>query len=230
VGDRVSLDTPTGTLDLPIVGVVDDYRSEKGTIFMDRALYKQHWNDNAVDFIDVDLRPGADPNTVKQSIENLTAGNEQAFVYTNVEFKHWVSGLVDQFFSLDYMQLVVAVLVAMIGIVNTLVISVSERRREIGIVRAIGALRSQVRKMVLLEAVVISVIGVIVGTLAGVLDTVFMAHTQSVILVGYAIPFYFPWSLILLTLPVVIAASLVAGWWPARRAVRMQVIEAIGGE
>jgi len=230
VGDTVSLESPTGTLVLPIVGVVDDYRSEKGTIFMDRALYKQHWSDSAVDFIDVDLKPGTDPATVKQAIENITAGNEQAFVYTNVEFKHWVSGLVDQFFSLDYMQLVVAVLVAMIGIVNTLVISVSERRREIGIARAIGALRSQVRKMVLLEAVAISIIGVIVGTLAGILDTVFMARTQSVILVGYSIPFYFPWSLILLTLPVVIAASLMAGWWPARHACRMQVIEAIGGE
>jgi ABC-type antimicrobial peptide transport system permease subunit len=84
--------------------------------------------------------------------------------------------------------------------------------------------------MVLLEAVAISIIGVIVGTLAGILDTVFMARTQSVILVGYSIPFYFPWSLILLTLPVVIAASLMAGWWPARHACRMQVIEAIGGE
>ena len=230
VGDRLQIDTPTGPLVLPIVGVVDDYRSEKGTIFMERALYKARWKDDAVDFIDVDIVAGADPATVKQAIEQITAGNMQAFVYTNVEFKHWVSGLVDQFFSLDYMQLIVAVLVAMIGIVNTLIISVSERRREIGIVRAIGAMRSQVRKMVLLEAVAISVIGVIVGTFAGVLDTLFMTHTQSVIAEGFTVPFFFPWSLILLTLPVVIAASLAAGWWPARNAVRMQVIEAIGGE
>jgi putative ABC transport system permease protein len=230
VGDRVSLDTPTGPLVLPIVGVVDDYRSEKGTIFMDRALYKDRWKDDAVDFVDVDVKPGADIATIKQAIEQLTSGNVQAFVYTNVEFRHWVSGLVDQFFSLDYMQLIVAVLVAMIGIVNTLIISVSERRREIGIVRAIGALRSQVRKMVLLEAVAISVIGMIVGTFAGILDTVFMGHTQSVIAAGYSVPFSFPWSLTLMTLPVVVAASVIAGWWPARRAVRMQVIEAIGGE
>jgi putative ABC transport system permease protein len=230
VGDRLDLDTPTGPIELPIIGVVDDYRSEKGTIFMDRALYKDRWKDDAVDFVPVDLVPGANPDTVKQAIEKLTAGNMQAFVYTNLEFKHWVSGLVDQFFSLQYMQLVVAVLVAMIGIVNTLIISVSERRREIGIVRAIGALRAQVRKMVLLEAVAISVIGVIVGAFAGVLDTLFMTHTQSIIAEGFTVPFFFPWSLILLTLPIVIAASLAAGWWPARNAVRMQVIEAIGGE
>src|SRR5580658_630915 len=230
VGDRLTLDTPTGPLVLPIVGIVDDYRSEKGTIFMDRALYKARWKDDGVDFVDVDVKPGADIASIKQSIEQLTAGNVQAFVYTNVEFRHWVSGLVDQFFSLDYMQLIVAVLVAMIGIVNTLIISVSERRREIGIVRAIGALRRQVRKMVLLEAVAISLIGMIVGTFAGILDTVFQDRTQSVIAAGYTVPFAFPWSLILWTLPVVVAASVIAGWWPARRAVRMQVIEAIGGE
>jgi putative ABC transport system permease protein len=230
VGDRLELNTPTGPLDLPIVGTVDDYRSEKGTIFMDRALYKARWKDDAVDFVDVDIVPGTDPAAVKQGIEGLTAGNMQAFVYTNLEFKRWVRGLVDQFFSLQYMQLVVAVLVAMIGIVNTLIISVSERRREIGIVRAIGALRAQVRKMVLLEAVAISVIGVIIGTIAGVLDTLFMTHTQSIIAEGFTVPFSFPWSLILVTLPIVVAAALAAGWWPARRAVRMQVIEAIGGE
>ena len=230
VGDPLQIDTPTGSLTLPIVGVVDDYRSEKGTIFMDRALYKARWNDDAVDFVDIDLNPGADPAAVKQAILQITSGNMQAFVYTNVEFKRWVSGLVDQFFSLEYMQLVVAVLVSMIGIVNTLIISVSERRREIGIVRAIGALRAQVRKMVLLEAVAISIIGVLAGTLAGVLDTLFMTHTQSVMAVGYSVPFYFPWDLILYTLPIVVLASVAAGWWPARRAVSMQVIEAIGGE
>ena len=58
VGDNVHLDTPTGPLDLPIVGMVEDYRSDKGTIFMDRALYKRYWKDDAVDFVDITLKPG----------------------------------------------------------------------------------------------------------------------------------------------------------------------------
>ncbi len=108
---------------------------------MDRALYKKYWGDDAVDFIDIDLNPGVDQLAMKHDIERLTAGSFHAFVYTNAEFKRWISGLVDQFFTLNYMQLVVAVLIAILGIVNTLLISVSERRREIGIVRAIGGLR-----------------------------------------------------------------------------------------
>jgi putative ABC transport system permease protein len=230
IGSRLTLETPTGALELPILGFLDDYRSEKGTIFMDRALYKKYWADDAVDFIDVDLKSGADQLAMKHEIERLTAGSFHAFVYTNAEFKRWISSLVDQFFTLNYMQLVVAVLIAILGIVNTLLISVSERRREIGIVRAIGGLRSQIRKLVLLEAVAVAVVGVIVGSVAGILNTFFMSHTVSVVLAGYSVPFYFPWEFVLLSVPVVTAVSLAAGWWPARNAARMQVIEAIGYE
>jgi putative ABC transport system permease protein len=107
---------------------------------------------------------------------------------------------------------------------------VAERRRELGIVRAIGGLRTQVRNLVLLEAVAISVVGVLAGALAGLFDTAFMSHTVSVVLAGYSIPFYFPWTMVLSSLPLVIAVSLIAGWWPAHNAVRMDVIEAIGYE
>jgi putative ABC transport system permease protein len=230
VGHRLTLESPTGPLERPILGFLDDYRSEKGTIFMDRALYKKYWGDDAVDFIDVDLNPGVDQQAMKQQIERLTGGSFHAFVYTNAEFKRWISSLVDQFFTLNYMQLVVAVIIAILGIVNTLLISVSERRREIGIVRAIGGLRSQIRKLVLLEAVAVAIVGVIVGSLAGMLNTVFMSHTVSIVLAGYSVPFYFPWEFVLLSVPVVTAVSLVAGWWPARKAACMQVIEAIGYE
>ena len=109
VGNRLTLESPTGALERPILGFLDDYRSEKGTIFMDRALYKKYWADDAVDFIDVDLNPGVDQLAMKQEIERLTAGSFHAFVYTNAEFKRWISSLVDQFFTLNYMQLVVAV-------------------------------------------------------------------------------------------------------------------------
>jgi putative ABC transport system permease protein len=128
------------------------------------------------------------------------------------------------------MQLIVAALVAIVGIINTLAISVSERRREFGIVRAVGGLRSQVRKLVLLEAVAISVVGVLVGALAALFDIQFTSHTVSMMLAGYTVPFQFPWSLVLWTLPAVVVTSVLAGWFPARRAMRMQVVEAIGHE
>jgi putative ABC transport system permease protein len=230
VGNVVHLDTPTGALELPIVGIVDDYRSDKGTIFMERAVYKQYWKDDAVDFVDISLKPGQDPVAVKHKIEQMTAGEEHALVYTNAEFRDWIGSLVDAFFVMNYMQLVVAVFVAVMGIANTLVISVAERKREFGIVRAIGGYKTQVKKMVLLEALAISVVGVMVAAVAALFNIQFMSHTVSTVLAGYEVPFYFPWLLILETLPAVVAISLLAGWAPARHAMQAPVIEAIGYE
>jgi putative ABC transport system permease protein len=230
IGDRVHLDTPTGPLDLPIVSLAADYRSEKGTIFMDREVYKRYWKDDAVDFVDISLKPGQDPVAMKHKIEQMTAGSEHAIVYTNAEFRDWIGTLVDSFFLLNYMQLVVAVLVAIMGIANTLIISVAERKREFGIVRAIGGYRAQIRKMVLLEALAISVVGVMVAAAAALFNIQFMSHTVSTVLAGYEVPFYFPWLLILESLPAVIAVSLLAAWAPARRAMQAPVIEAIGYE
>jgi putative ABC transport system permease protein len=230
VGDRVHLDTPTGPLDLPILGMVEDYRSDKGSILMDRAVYKRYWKDDAVDFVDVTLKTGQDPIQVKHEIERLTATSEHALVYTNVEFRNWIDSLVDKFFVLNYMQLVVAVIVAVVGIANTLIISVAERKREFGIIRAIGGYRAQIRKMVLLEAFSISVVGVIVGAVAALFNIQFLSRTVSTVLAGYDVPFYFPWLLILESFPAVVAVSLMAGWAPARQAMQSPVIEAIGYE
>ena len=230
VGQILRLETPSGPFERPVVGFVDDYRSDKGTIFMDRALYKKYWNDDSVDFVDVTVKPGADIPTVKHEIESMLAGQQHAFVYTNGEFKSWVFGLVNQFFMLNYIQLVVAVLVAMLGMINTLIISVAERHREIGIIRALGAYRSQVRKMVLLEAIAISLIGWLAGALAGALSTYFMVRTVGMSLAGYDVPFQYPWMMVFIALPCVVIISLLAGWFPARHAVLVPVAEAIAYE
>jgi putative ABC transport system permease protein len=230
VGNELTLQSPTGELRRPVVGIVDDFRSEKGSVFMDRALYKKYWQDNGVDFFDIALKADADRDAAKKDIVRITSGTVHAFVYTNAEFRKWISGLVDQFFVMNYMQLVVAVLVSMLGIVNTLIISISERKREIGIIRALGGYRSQIRKLVLLEAVSISLVGVFTGALAAILSTHFMVHTVSMVLAGYSVPFYFPWRMILLSVPIVVVGSLLAAWWPAEHAVNRQVIEAIGYE
>jgi putative ABC transport system permease protein len=230
VGDTIQLDTPTGPFQQPIIGIIEDYSSEKGTILMDRALYKRYWRDSAVDFIDLNLKPGVDRVALRSQIQRRLAGRYRAFVYTNAEYKQWINKLIDQFFTLNNMQLFVAVLVAAIGIVNTLIISVMERKREIGVIRAIGGLRGQIRKMVLLEAVAIAVVGVGTGALKGLFDAYFLTKTASAAIVGYTIPFTYPVLMIVQSVPIVIVVALLAAWWPAARAAKQPIVEAIGYE
>ncbi|MBK9315260.1 MAG: ABC transporter permease [Acidobacteria bacterium] len=230
VGDSIRLETPTEPFERPIVGLLEDYTSEKGSIFMDRALYIKFWNDNAVDMIEVNLKPGVDAGTVKREIERLVKGEHRAFVYTNSEYKRWVMNLIDGFFVLNYMQMAIAIIIASLGIINCLLISVSERKRELGVLRAIGGLRSQIGRMIMLEAACIAIVGLVVGALAGILNTYFMVRTAATMIGGFIIPFRFPFEMVLIVLPVVLVISLAAAWWPARKAVRMPVIEAIGYE
>jgi putative ABC transport system permease protein len=230
VGDIFRVETPKGTLERPILGIIEDYSSEKGTFFLDRSLYKEYWQDSSIDFLDVNLKPGVDPVAFKSQLQRITAGEQRAFVYTNKEYRQHIMNLIDGFFLLNYMQMVIAIFVAAIGIFNTLVISVSERKREIGVLRAIGGMRGQIRKMVILEAVAIAIIGTATGILAGAFNTYFLVRTAAMIIGGYVMPFNFPLTLILVTLPIVIAVAIIAAWWPARSAVNLKVVEAIGYE
>lgn len=230
VGDQLRLQTPTQPFDVPIVGVIEDYTSEKGAVFIDRELYKRYWNDAAVDIIEVNLLPGANLAAFKEQVQRVVRGEHRAFVYTNAEYKRWIMELINGFFVLNYMQMVIAILIAVLGIINALLISVAERKRELGVLRAIGGLRSQIRKMILLEAAALAIVGVLIGALAGVLNTYFLVRTAASMIGGFTIPFRFPFWLVLVVLPFALLIALAAAWWPARKAVNLSVIEAIGYE
>ncbi len=230
VGDPVKLTTPTEPLERPIVGIIEDYTSEKGTIFLERELYKRYWRDTAIDIIDVNLNPGVDHAVFKANLQRALKGEQRAFIYTQEEWRKWIMQLLDGFFVMTYMQMLVAIFTAALGIVNALIISTAERKRELGVIRALGGLRGQVRKLILLEAVAIALIGLVAGVIAGAFNTYFLVRTAASMIGGFTIPFVFPWGLILISLPIILLISLAAAWWPARRTMNLKVVEAIGYE
>lgn len=230
MGDRIKLDTPTGPIDLPVAGMLDYFRSEKGTIFLDRSVYRKYWNDTDVDYIFINLKTGTDTQQFKQNALAAIATEKNAFIYTHNEFKQWVGTVIDQFFALMYLQMVVAIFVAALGLVNTMIISVDERKREIGIFRAIGGLRRQVVKMVLLEAVAISLIGMIAGAITGVFNAYFLVNTAAKVVAGFTIHLVFPYWMVLTAIPFVIAVAVASALMPAIKAARLRVVEAIGYE
>lgn len=230
MGDVLTIRSPSGDLKLPVVGMLDYYRSENGTIFIDRELYKRYWNDTDVDYVFIDLKPGVDRQAFKAKIEAAIAGTQRAFIYTHEEYKAWVTRLIDQFFMLMYIQMLVAILVAAIGLINTMLISVSERKRELGIFRAIGGLRRQIVKMVLLEALAISMIGFVTGAVTGWMNSYFLVRTASKVVAGFSLPLLYPYWLMLAAIPMVVVVALLSAWLPARNAARLEVAEAIGYE
>ncbi len=230
VGDELTLPAPTAPFTRRIAALVEDYTSEKGAVFIERDVYKKYWGDAAIDIMDINLKPGYDRNEFKGRLQKALKGEQRAFIYTRQEWRDFIMKLLDVFFAMTNMQILISVFTATIGIINTLIISTSERQRELGMLRAIGAERGQIRKMILLEAVAIALIGLFTGVIAGAFNTYFLVRVASVMMGGFTVPFAMPWQWIAWALPCSIVIAIGAAWWPARKAYHLKVVEAIGYE
>ena len=160
----------TALIRLPIVGIVVDYSDQQGTILMDRSLFQRYWHDDSVNVFRVYLKPGAPVPDVRQRILERYAGQRQVFVLTNGELKSYILKITDQWFGLTSVQIAVAVLVAILGIVNTLTVSITDRRRELGVLQAVGGLHGQIRRTIWIEALSIGVLGLVLGFALGAVN------------------------------------------------------------
>ena len=157
LGEVLEIPAPYGLIRLPIVGIIVDYSDQQGAILMDRSLFIKYWHDDSVRDFRVYLTPGATVSDVRQRILERYAGQRQVFVLTNGELKSYILKITDQWFGLTSVQIAVAVLVAILGIVNTLTVSITDRRRELGVLQAVGALHGQIRRTIWIEALSVGV-------------------------------------------------------------------------
>jgi putative ABC transport system permease protein len=229
-GDRIALDTPTGRHEFEVIGVQVDYHSDNGSMVLDRQVYKQLWKDDRVDTFDVTLAPGADPHAVREAIQRRFADQRNIFVLTNQEMRGEILRITGQFWALTYVQVLVATLVAVLGILNSLIISITERQREIGILRALGGERRRVRQAILLEAVCVGCVAAILGTAVGSTMGYYMVGTVGTSITGWVFPYQFPVGVALALFPGVLGISLLAAWYPSSLALKTSVVEALAYE
>ncbi len=227
VGEQVELVTPSGVVRIPIVAVVRDYSSDQGTVSLDRAHFLRLWKDDRVDIFDVSVAPGADVGQVRDAIRGKLAGKFPALVSTRQEFTAEIRKAIDAFYALTRITVVLALLVAFLGIVTALLISVAERTREIGILKALGALRAQLGRSIVVEALLLALTGLILALPAGNLFALFMEGTIAEFFTGWRMPHHYPWDILaqlFIALPLI---SAFAAWVPARQAGRLKITEAI---
>ncbi len=225
-GELVELPTPNGLLRLPVVGITRDFTDQQGSILIDRSVFRRWWNDDTVNTIRVYVRPGASPADVRQRILERFAGHRRLLVLSNREVREHILRITDQWFGMTYNQIAVAVLVAILGIVNTLIVSITDRRRELGVLQAVGGLRRQIRHTVWMEALGIGVIGLILGLAVGAIN-LFYTLELSRLMAGLRLDYVFPVAVALFLVPVILAAAWVAALAPAESAVRGSLVEAL---
>jgi putative ABC transport system permease protein len=227
LGDMLEIPSPDGVLHLPVVGIIRDYSDQQGSLLMDRAFYVQHWHDDSVNMFRLYLRKGAEASQVKHTILASLSDRRRVFVLGNADLRKYVLDIADQWFGLTYIQIAVAVLVAILGIVNTLTVSITDRRRELGVLRAIGGMRSQIRRTIWLEAVSIGAVGLILGLALGAASLYFGLEISQRDVLGLHLSYEFPFRIAGLLLPVIIGAALLSALGPAESAVRGSLVEAL---
>jgi putative ABC transport system permease protein len=227
MGTVIELPTPSGLLKLPVVGIIRDYSDLQGSLVIDRSVYRNWWKDDTVNIARVYVKPGNDVATVHQHVVDALAGHGRLLVLTNREVREWIMKILNQWFAMTYNQIVVAVLVAILGIVNTLTVSITDRRRELGVMQAVGGLRNQVRKTVWLEALSIGLIGLVLGTSLGAINLYYSLGMFKRDLGGIALDYIFPTGFMALMVPTIMAAAFVAALGPAEGAVRGSLVEAL---
>jgi putative ABC transport system permease protein len=227
LGEILEIASPTGVLRLPIVGILKDFSNQLGTIFIERALYRRMWKDDSLDVFRIYLAPGAAAADVKTRILEGFARERRLFVLSNKEVRTYVFKVTDQWFGLTYLQLFVAVLVAILGIVNTLTVSITDRRRELGVLRAVGGLRNQIRHTIWMEALAIGIIGLTLGVAAGAVNLYYQLTIVRQSFAGIALDYTFPFGIVALLVPVILCASFGSALFPAESAVRSSLVEAL---
>lgn len=227
LGDTLTLPAPAGTIRLPVVGIVVDYTDQQGSVFMDRSLWVRYWQDESVNDFRLFVAPDASVATVRQRILERYAGQRQLFVLTSEESRRYVLKITDQWFGLMNVQIAVAVFVAVLGIVNTLTVSIADRRREIGVLQAVGALRSQIRQTIWIEALAVAALGLVLGCAAGALNLYYVLDIVRRDVAGMRLDYQYPVAIVLPLVPGILGAAFVAAIWPAESALRTPLVEAL---
>jgi putative ABC transport system permease protein len=223
VGQRVNVLTADGVrAGLKVIGQYRDPIMLNGMIVTTTA-YDALFSTRQLFMVLGSTAAGVGEDEARTALEASVAALPTANVQTSAEYKDSIVGQVNQLLTLLYVLLAMSVIISLLGIINTLVLSVYERTREIGMVRAIGSTRSQVRSTVRYESVITSVIGAALGIVVGIA----FAYVITVRFADQGITFAVPWVQLVIFLFVAVMVGVVAAVWPARRAARIDILQAI---
>ena len=227
VGDLVELEFPGGQLASLEVAAVYSDPTVLGSWVIDHADWDRYMTGTQDQFIYAITADGTTPEQARTALESVTDDYPQLEVRNQTEIRENQASQIDTFLVVVNVFLGISLVIALIGITNTLALSVFERTRELGLLRAVGMSRLQTRRMVRWEGAIVAAFGGIMGAAIGVL---FAWAAVIVIPDSFISAFAVPWLTLIIYMAVAAIAGVLAAYLPARRASNLNILDAIAYE
>ncbi len=233
-GQTVTLPSPSGPHVFKIIAVVVDYSSDQGWMLLDRRYAQEFWKDNRLETIDLYLSPGQDVDAVAAIVRaRLAMSGDEAqgmFVTTNAALKSEVRHVIKQTFEVSKASEGIALMVAVLGVIGTMLAAVIDRIREIGVLRAIGATRRQILFAVVAEAGFLGICAATIGVVAAVPAAILFVKTIGYQATGWSVPFRLPAVPVARAALSVVLFSMASGLLPGWKAARLKITHALAYE
>lgn len=226
-GATLALDTPSGKRAYEIAGIYRDYSSDRGYAVMDRSTYLADFGDSLVSTYALYVAPGYTRDLVGAAAAQALGSAELIRVTDTRMIREEVRRVMRRTFAVTDALEIVAALVALLSVLGTLATLVLERTRAIGVLRAIGAARSQIIRALLLEGALLALAGLVLGGLTGSLLSAVLVHVLNRESFGWTLTLATPWARTLTLAGILFVAALLAALPPARRAAGIAPREAM---
>lgn len=229
-GESIELTTPEGARTFPIAGIFYDYSRDQGIVYMSQRNFIQFWHDDRVNSVAIFLKVTGSSEALSEAFRQQFSRGGQFAIYSNRSLRTRVFQIFDQTFAVTYVLRTIAVIVAITGIFLSLTILITERSRELAIIRAIGGSVAQIRRLLLWETAMLGMLAALIGVASGVCLSLVLTGVINRAFFGWTIQLAFPWRSLALTPMWIFAAAVVAGVLPAWRAGRLVLAESLRSE
>ncbi len=229
VGQEVALQTLHGAQTYHIAAIASDFLNIKmSTIFLSQASLERDFGATSDLMVMANALPGADTAALRLALEGLVRDYPAFTLVSSEAYRQGMMQDMQPVVGVMYLLLAVLAVPSLLALANTLGISVLERTREIGVLRAVGARRRQVQRTILAESLLLSAMGIALGIVCGLwLGYVLVGSHQAFGVYGVHMPYHFPYAGVLLTIAVGLLFGVLAALLPARQAARLDILRAL---
>jgi putative ABC transport system permease protein len=230
VGDNFEFDTPTGPHSFEVYAVVVDYSTDQGWFLMDRRWFTRYWQDGLVDGVDLYFAAGTDHDRVVEAVRARLGAVMGLFVTRHDGLRNEMGAAARGLFAYAKAPELISLVVAIMGVIGTMLAAVLDRLRETGILRAIGATRGQVALSLVTEAGFLGLSAALYGLLVGLPLGFTLLKVVGTATSGWNLPYDYPFETALRISSMVVLTAALSGFFPGRRAAAMDIKESLSYE